>query len=113
MKRRIIAAGLVVAGLFLSLSTNAAALPGTPGSLAVLNRYGEWRHRDHQNVMVFTDGLARLFTLPLPALGMARCAGILALALLPPANRWPTRRTVGLAAPTRTLDSGCPLWRQR
>jgi 2-octaprenyl-6-methoxyphenol hydroxylase len=80
-----------------------------PGSLRVLNRYGEWRHRDHQNVMVFTDGLARLFTLPLPALGMARSAGMLALDLLPPAKRWLTRMTMGRSGRTPKLARGLPL----
>mgnify|MGYP001820959141 CR=1 FL=1 len=80
-----------------------------PGSLAVLNRYGEWRHRDHRNVMVFTDGLARLFTLPLPALGMARSAGMLALDLLPPAKRWLTRMTMGRSGRTPKLARGLPL----
>jgi 2-octaprenyl-6-methoxyphenol hydroxylase len=80
-----------------------------PGSLAVLNRYGEWRHRDHRNVMVFTDGLARLFTLPLPALGVARSAGMLALDLLPPAKRWLTRMTMGRSGRTPKLARGLPL----
>ena len=80
-----------------------------PGSLPVLNRYSEWRHRDHQNVMVFTDGLARLFTLPLPALGMARSAGLLALDLLPPAKRWLTRMTMGRSGRTPKLARGLPL----
>ena len=80
-----------------------------PGSLAVLNRYGEWRHRDHQNVMVFTDGLARLFTLPVPALGLARSAGMLAFDLLPPAKRWLTRMTMGRAERTPKLARGVPL----
>ena len=79
------------------------------GSLAVLNRYSEWRHRDHQNVMVFTDGLARLFSLQLPALGMARSAGLLALDLLPPAKRWLTRMTMGRAGRTPKLARGLPL----
>jgi 2-octaprenyl-6-methoxyphenol hydroxylase len=80
-----------------------------PGSLAVLNRYGEWRHRDHRNVMIFTDGLARLFTLPLPALGVARSAGMLALDLLPPAKRWLTRMTMGRSGRTPKLARGLPL----
>jgi 2-octaprenyl-6-methoxyphenol hydroxylase len=80
-----------------------------PGSLAVLNRYGEWRHRDHQNVMVFTDGLARLFTLPLPALGLARSAGMLAFDLFPPAKRMLTRMTMGRSGRTPKLARGLPL----
>jgi len=80
-----------------------------PGSLEVLNRYGEWRHADHQRVTVFTDGLARLFTLPIPALGMARTAGMLALDLLPPAKRLFTRLTMGRAGKIPRLARGLPL----
>jgi len=80
-----------------------------PGSLAVLDRYGEWRRRDHQNVMVFTDGLARLFTLPVPALGMVRTAGLLAFDLFPPAKRLLTRMTMGRSGRTPKLARGLPL----
>ena len=80
-----------------------------PGSLAVLNRYGDWRHRDHRNVMLFTDGLASLFSLPIPALGVARSAGMLAFDLLPPAKRWLTRMTMGRAGRTPKLARGLPL----
>ncbi|MEN8206126.1 MAG: 2-octaprenyl-6-methoxyphenyl hydroxylase [Pseudomonadota bacterium] len=80
-----------------------------PGSLDVLNRYGDWRHRDHRNVTVFTDGLARIFTLPLPALGMARSAGMLAFDLLPPAKRLLTRTTMGRSGRTPRLARGLPL----
>jgi len=80
-----------------------------PGSLEVLSRYGDWRHRDHKNVTVFTDGLARIFTLPLPALGVARSAGMLALDLLPPAKRLLTRATMGRSGRTPRLARGLPL----
>ncbi len=80
-----------------------------PGTLEVLNRYGDWRQADHQRVTVFTDGLARLFTLPLPALGMARTAGMLALDLLPPAKRLFTRMTMGRAGKIPRLARGLPL----
>ena len=80
-----------------------------PGSLDVLNRYGEWRHRDHQNVTVFTDGLARLFTLPVPVLGAARSAGMLAFDLFPPAKRLLTRMTMGRSGRTPRLARGLPL----
>ena len=80
-----------------------------PGSLEVLNRYAEWRHADHQGVTVFTDGLARLFTMPIPALGMVRSAGMLALDLVPPAKRLLTRMTMGRAGKTPRLARGLPL----
>lgn len=80
-----------------------------PGSLDVLGRYGSWRKRDHRNVTVFTDGLARLFTLPLPALGVARSAGMLAFDLLPPAKRLLSRFTMGRSGRTPRLARGLPL----
>ena len=79
------------------------------GSLEVLNRYGEWRRGDHQRVTVFTDGLARMFSLPLPALGMVRTAGMLAFDLLPPAKRLLSHMTMGRAGRTPRLARGLPL----
>lgn len=80
-----------------------------PGELAVLSRYDAWRRADHQRVTAFTDGLARLFTLPIPALGMARGAGMLALDLLPPAKHLLTRLTMGRAGRIPRLARGLPL----
>jgi len=80
-----------------------------PGSLQVLQRYADWRVRDHRNVTVFTDGLARLFSLPLPALGAARSAGMLAFDLVPPAKRLLTRMTMGRSGRTPRLARGVPL----
>lgn len=80
-----------------------------PGADAVLARYAGWRRRDHANVTVFTDGLARLFTVPLPGLGMARSAGMVALDLLPPAKRLLTRLTMGRSGRMPRLARGLPL----
>ena len=80
-----------------------------PGDPVVLNRYSEWRHSDQQRVTAFTDGLARLFTLPLPALGAARAAGMLALDLMPPAKRLLTRLTMGRGGRISRLGCGLPL----
>jgi 2-octaprenyl-6-methoxyphenol hydroxylase len=79
------------------------------GAAAVLSRYGEWRQRDHRNVTLFTDGLAHLFTLPLPALGAVRSVGMLALDLFPPAKRLLTRLTMGRSGRTPRLARGLPL----
>ena len=80
-----------------------------PGSLTVLQRYADWQQHDHTNVTVFTDGLARMFSLPLPALGVARSAGMLAFDLLPPAKRLLTRLTMGRSGRTPRLARGLPL----
>ena len=80
-----------------------------PGELAVLSRYDAWRHADHRQVTAFTDGMARLFTVSLPAMGMARAAGMLALDLLPPAKRLLTRLTMGRSGRIPRLARGLPL----
>jgi 2-octaprenyl-6-methoxyphenol hydroxylase len=80
-----------------------------PGALPVLERYARWRRHDHRNVTVFTDGLARLFSLSLPGLGMVRGAGLLAFDLLPPAKRLLTRITMGRATRLPRLARGLPL----
>jgi 2-octaprenyl-6-methoxyphenol hydroxylase len=80
-----------------------------PGSAKVLARYAGWRRRDHASVTVFTDGLARLFTLPVPGLGLARSAGMVALDLLPSAKRLLTRLTMGRAGRMARLSRGLPL----
>jgi 2-octaprenyl-6-methoxyphenol hydroxylase len=80
-----------------------------PGELSVLSRYEAWRHADHRRVTAFTDGMARLFTLPLPGLGMARAAGMLMLDLLPPAERLLTRLTMGRSGRIPRLARGLPL----
>ena len=80
-----------------------------PGELAVLSRYDAWRRADHRQVTAFTDGMARLFTVSLPAMGMARAAGMLALDLLPPAKRLLTRLTMGRSGRIPRLARGLPL----
>lgn len=80
-----------------------------PGSSAVLARYADWRRRDHENVTLFTDGLARLFTLPVPGRGLATGAGMVALDLLPPAKRLLTRLTMGRSGRMPRLSRGLPL----
>jgi 2-octaprenyl-6-methoxyphenol hydroxylase len=80
-----------------------------PGELAVLSRYGNWRQGDHRRVTAFTDGMARMFTLPLPAFGAVRSAGMVALDLLPPAKRLLTRLTMGRGGRLSRLARGLPL----
>jgi 2-octaprenyl-6-methoxyphenol hydroxylase len=80
-----------------------------PGSSGVLARYADWRRRDHKNVTLFTDGLARLFTLSAPGLGVARGAGMVALDLVPPAKRLLTRLTMGRSGRMPRLSRGLPL----
>jgi len=80
-----------------------------PGELAVLSKYGDWRQGDHRRVTAFTDAMARMFSLPLPAFGIVRSAGMVALDLLPPAKRLLTRLTMGRGWRVPRLARGLPL----
>ena len=79
------------------------------GDPAVLGRYAEWRRRDQQRVMFFTDSLVRLFAQPLAPVALARDAGMLAMDLCPPAKRWFGRLTMGRAGRLPRLARGLPL----
>jgi len=80
-----------------------------PGELVVLSRYRSWRQGDQRRVTAFTDGMARMFTLPLPAFSVVRSAGMVALDLLPPAKRLLTRLTMGRGGRASRLARGLPL----
>jgi 2-octaprenyl-6-methoxyphenol hydroxylase len=66
------------------------------GATELLSRYVEWRRRDQGNVVRFTDGLIRLFGLPLDSVGHLRGLGLLAFDLLPGAKRALARHAMGL-----------------
>ena len=79
------------------------------GDPVVLKGYADWRHRDQQRVMLFTDSLVRLFTQPLAPVALLRDAGMLAMDLCPPAKRWFARLTMGRAGRLPRLARGLPL----
>ncbi|MBM4196075.1 MAG: 2-octaprenyl-6-methoxyphenyl hydroxylase [Gammaproteobacteria bacterium] len=76
---------------------------------AALERYAAWRGRDQRNVVAFTDGLIRLFDLPLAATGVARGAGLALFDILPPVKRLLARETMGLGGRMTRLARGLPL----
>ena len=80
-----------------------------PGSAAALARYEAWRQRDQRNVVAFTDGLIRLFDLPLAAAGAARGMGLLLFDLAPGAKRTLARHTMGMGGTLTRLARGLPL----
>jgi 2-octaprenyl-6-methoxyphenol hydroxylase len=79
------------------------------GSLAVLEKYANWRKRDQQAVAMMTDGLVRLFTNPLLPVGVLRNLGMLALDMTPPLKRFVTRQFMGLNGRLPRLSRGLPL----
>jgi 2-octaprenyl-6-methoxyphenol hydroxylase len=88
------------------LRRHAASDPGAP---EVLQQYRGWRHDDQRNVVAFTDGLVRLFDVPLNSLGAARGLGLLAFDMMPGAKRLLARQTMGLGGRLTRLARGLPL----
>lgn len=87
-----------VAGLIECLK-DCAATGDDPGTAPRLAAYAESRRADHARTVRFSDGLARLFALDLPLVGVARGAALVACDALPGLRRSLMRRLMGLAAP--------------
>lgn len=76
------------------------------GDWDLLQRYGRWRERDQRTMIAFTDGLARVFSNPLPGIGLARDLGLLAVDVVPPLKRLLLRHTMGIAGHLPRLARG-------
>lgn len=79
------------------------------GSLAVLEDYAHWRHRDHQQVIGFTNTLVQTFSNRLPPLVLARNLGLIATDIIPPLKHGLARHSMGLAGRLPRLARGLPL----
>lgn len=79
------------------------------GSLQVLQKYADWRRRDHRRVVGFTDGLVRLFSNNAPPLVMARNLGLVLADVFPPIKRLITRQAMGLSGKLPRLSRGLKL----
>ncbi len=79
------------------------------GLPSILQRYTDWRLRDQQRVVNFTDGLVRLFSTSFLPLQLARNTGMLAFDLLPPAKRWFGKLAMGRGGRLPRLARGLPL----
>jgi 2-octaprenyl-6-methoxyphenol hydroxylase len=79
------------------------------GSLAVLQRYADWRKRDHRRVIGFTDSLVRVFSNNFPPLAVARNAGLVLADIFPPIKRLITRQAMGLSGKLPRLARGLKL----
>ncbi|MBT8063312.1 MAG: FAD-dependent monooxygenase, partial [Gammaproteobacteria bacterium] len=87
-----------------------AEKPGQdPGCEEILAAYSSWRKPDHDETVAWTDGLVRLFANPSKTAGLARTAGILAHALLPPLRRRLASKAMGYRGRTPKLALGQPL----
>jgi 2-octaprenyl-6-methoxyphenol hydroxylase len=79
------------------------------GDAALLQDYADWRATDRRRIVVFTDGLVRVFSNPLGALRGLRSLGLLAFDVLPPAKSALARLSVGAAERVPRLARGVPL----
>jgi 2-octaprenyl-6-methoxyphenol hydroxylase len=79
------------------------------GDLQVLKQYAEWRQRDHNSAIAFTDGLVRIFSNPLFPVQVARDMALTALDFLPPLKKMLARQTMGLGGRVSDLARGIPI----
>jgi 2-octaprenyl-6-methoxyphenol hydroxylase len=79
------------------------------GSLSVLEDYAHWRHRDHQQVIGFTNTLVQTFSNRLPPLALARNIGLIATDIIPPLKHKLARHSMGIAGKLPRLSRGLPL----
>lgn len=79
------------------------------GDPAALARYRDWRIGDQREMSLFSDGVARVFSMPLESVGIIRSLGLLAFDLLPPAKLAFARHMMGLAGRLPRLARGLPL----
>ncbi len=83
------------------------------GDLELLQHYARWRERDQRTMIAFTDGLARVFSSPLPGIGLARDLGLLAVDIVPPLKRMLLRHTMGMAGHVPRLARGLSVVQRR
>jgi len=83
-----------------------AASPGDPGAPAVLERFAEWRTKDREGVIRFTDGLVKLFGDTRPGVGTLRNLGLLLFDVTPAAKSALARVSAGFGGPTPRLARG-------
>lgn len=79
------------------------------GSIGVMDRYWQWRERDVYRVGQFTDGLIRTFANNSLPLVLLRDTVLVALDLMPPAQQFLVKRTMGLAGKLPRLARGMAL----
>ncbi len=82
------------------------------GDWELLQRYAHWRERDQRTMIAFTDGLARVFSNPLPGVGLARDLGLLAVDTVPALKRMLLRHTMGMAGHVPRLARGLSVVQQ-
>jgi len=98
--------GLRDAALLAEVLANTA---GDVGSAALLRRFAQWRARDREGVVRFTDGLVKLFADHRPGMSLLRSLGLLMFDLAPPAKSALARVSLGFGGPAPRLARGLPV----
>lgn len=98
--------GLRDAAMLAELIASSADDPGAPQLLA---QYANWRARDRNGVIRFTDGLIKLFGDARLSVGLLRNLGLLLFDLAPPAKSALARVSAGFGGPTPRLARGLAL----
>ena len=80
-----------------------------PGDLDLLRRYSAWRRPDQEGTIAYSDGLARIYSNPTPAVSLGRLAGLLAHAFLPSLRRQMAVKAMGFRGKIPRLARGEPL----
>lgn len=80
-----------------------------PGDLRLLQRYADWRKRDHLQTSLATDSLVRLFSNNFLPLALARNVGLTLLDILPPAKKLLLRHAMGYVGKLPRLARGLRL----
>lgn len=101
--------GLRDVAVLADVITAAAADGRDIGGDEVLQRYAQWRRRDHRRVIAFTDTLVRVFSNNLTPLVVARDLGMTVLDLLPGVKRGIVGRAMGITGTLPRLARGIPL----
>lgn len=77
-----------------------------PGDSKLLDEYSNWRKRDHDGTIAYSDGLARIYSNPAPMARAARTAGLLAHAFIPSLRRQLAIRAMGYRGRIPRLAAG-------
>ena len=79
------------------------------GDLNTLQKYEQWRSKDHSTTMLFTDALVRVFSNNFTPLVMARNAGLMAMEMFAPLRKRLTRHAMGYIGRSSILARGLGL----
>jgi len=79
------------------------------GRAEVLERYAKWRRSDHRRMVLFTDGIVRLFGRRDRPASILRDIGMLGFDLIPGVRSLFAKHTMGLAGRLPRLSRGLPL----